>query len=77
MPTKIWNVGVCLNDNYQGGDFTVYDPTIILPKEAGSIYSFESQRPHEVSPILSGERWSIIGFLERGHIGKNEPTQLM
>lgn len=77
VPTKIWNVGVCLNNDYEGGDFIVHNPRIILPKQPGSIYAFESQREHEVLPITSGERWSIIGFLERGHIGKNKPTQLM
>ena len=77
VPTKIWNVGVCLNDDYEGGDFIVYNPETVLPKKAGSIYCFESQREHEVLPITSGERWSIIGFLERGHIGINKPVQLL
>lgn len=77
VPTKIWNVGVCLNDNYEGGEFVLHNPTLVLPKEAGSIYCFESQREHEVLPITKGERWSIIGFLERGHIGVNKPTQLL
>jgi len=77
VSTKIWNIGVCLSDEYEGGDFIVYDPKVILPKIPGSIYAFESQREHEVLPITSGERWSIIGFLERGHIGINKPTQLL
>lgn len=77
LPTKIWNVGVCLNDDYEGGDFVVYNPKLVLPKKAGAIYAFESQREHEVLPVTSGERWSIIGFLERGHVGKNKPSKLL
>lgn len=77
VSTKIWNIGVCLNDQYEGGDFILYNPEVVLPKAPGTIYAFESQREHEVLPITSGERWSIIGFLERGHIGINKPTQLL
>jgi len=77
VPTKIWNIGASLNDDYEGGDFIVYNPYTVLPRERGSIYCFESQKEHEVLPITSGERWSMILFLEQGHIGKNKPTQLM
>lgn len=77
VPSKIWNVGVCLNDDYEGGEFKLYNPEVTLPKKAGSIYCFESQREHEVLPITEGERWSIIGFLESGHIGKNKPSKLL
>jgi hypothetical protein len=61
--TQIHNVGVCLNDNYEGGEFVLYEPEEPLPKEAGTIYTFPSVRFHEVKEILKGERWSIIGFL--------------
>jgi hypothetical protein len=61
--TQIHNIGVCLNDNYEGGEFVLYDPEITLPKRQGSIYTFLSARMHEVKEILNGERWSIIGFL--------------
>ena len=61
--TQIHNVGVCLNDDYGGGEFVLYNPEIILPKKQGSIYTFPSARMHEVKEILTGERWSIIGFL--------------
>jgi Rps23 Pro-64 3,4-dihydroxylase Tpa1-like proline 4-hydroxylase len=61
--TQIHNIGVCLNDNYEGGEFVLYNPEISLPKKQGSIYTFLSERVHEVKEILNGERWSIIGFL--------------
>jgi hypothetical protein len=61
--TQIYNVGVCLNDNYEGGEFILHNPEFFLPKKSGEIYTFPSARMHEVKEILNGERWSIIGFL--------------
>jgi len=71
--TQIHNVGVCLNDDYDGGEFVLYNPNEQLPKMAGAIYTFHSARFHEVKEILNGERWSIIGFLhiENIEINKN------
>jgi predicted 2-oxoglutarate/Fe(II)-dependent dioxygenase YbiX len=63
FPTQIYNIGVCLNDEYGGGEFILYNPTIELPKKTGSIYTFKSSRQHEVKEITDGERWSMICFL--------------
>lgn len=62
-PTQIHNIGVCLNDDYEGGEFILYEPTIELPKKTGAIYTFKSSVQHEVKEIINGERWSIISFL--------------
>jgi hypothetical protein len=62
-PTQIHNIGVCLNNDYVGGEFVLYEPYKILPKKQGEIYTFPSLRMHEVKEILEGERWSIIAFL--------------
>ena len=66
--TQIHNVGVCLNDDYDGGEFVLYNPEEPLPKDAGTIYTFPSQRMHEVKEILKGERWSMIGFLHTDNL---------
>lgn len=62
-PTQIHNIGVCLNDDYTGGEFVLYEPYEILPKKQGEIYTFPSLREHEIKEITKGERWSIISFL--------------
>lgn len=62
-PSQIHNIGVCLNDDYVGGEFVLYEPYEVLPKKQGEIYTFQSLRLHEVKKIESGERWSIIAFL--------------
>ena len=70
--TQIHNVGVCLNNDYDGGEFVLYNPEEQLPKELGNIYTFPSQRMHEVKKIIKGERWSIIGFLHFENIELNK-----
>lgn len=67
-PTQIHNIGVCLNDDYVGGEFVLYEPYKVLPKKQGQMYTFESLRLHEVKKIESGERWSIIAFLHIEHL---------
>lgn len=62
-PTQIHNIGVCLNDDYVGGEFILYEPYEVLPKKQGELYTFQSLRLHEVKKIEVGERWSIIAFL--------------
>jgi predicted 2-oxoglutarate/Fe(II)-dependent dioxygenase YbiX len=68
-PTQIHNIGVCLNDDYVGGEFVLYEPYEILPKKQGEIYTFPSLRMHAVNEILQGERWSIISFLHIDNLG--------
>ena len=65
-------MGVCLNNDYDGGELVLYNPEEQLPKEIGNIYTFPSQRLHEVKKIIKGERWSIIGFLHFENIELNK-----
>jgi len=67
-PNQTLNVGVCLNDDYEGGDFILYGPKEIIPKKAGTIYSFRNTREHEVTKIESGIRYSLIIFLYKENI---------
>lgn len=60
---QAYNIGVCLNDDYIGGDFILYHPKHeILKKQTGKIYTFKNSVEHEVLEITSGNRWSLIGF---------------
>jgi len=67
-PDQLLNIGVCLNDDYEGGEFIAYGPFEILPKVTGTIYTMKSDREHEVKKIESGERWSLILFLNKHHL---------
>ena len=68
-PDQLVNIGVCLNSDYDGGDFIFYTPDKILPKIEGTIYHMNSNRDHEVTEITSGERWSLITFLKEKDLG--------
>ena len=67
-PNQTLNVGVCLNDDYVGGDFILHEPKQIIPKKTGTIYSFKNTREHEVTKIESGVRYSLIIFLYKENI---------
>lgn len=67
-PDQILNIGVCLNDEYEGGEFIAYNPFEVLSKIPGTIYTMKSDREHEVKKIINGERWSLILFLNKHHL---------
>ena len=66
---RIFSVGVLLNENFDGGDFKLYDKTeIILDKKIGNSYIFNVDITHEILPITSGTRYSLIWFLQSDNI---------
>jgi hypothetical protein len=66
---QIHNIGVCLNENYDGGEFVLYEPSYtILPKTTGAIYTFKHSYEHEVLEVIKGHRWSLIGFYFYEHL---------
>jgi hypothetical protein len=66
---RLYAVGVLLNDEFEGGDFKLYNPNeIILNKVIGNTYIFDVRITHEISPILNGERYSLLWFLQHEHI---------
>ena len=66
---RLYAVGVLLNDNFEGGDFKLYNPNeIILDKVIGNTYLFDVRIDHEITPILDGERFSLLWFLQNEHI---------
>lgn len=67
-PGQVWNIGVCLNDDYEGGDFVLYNPNKTIPKKTGQIYTFECKQEHEVLEVKKGNRWSLIGFYFYEHL---------
>lgn len=53
---------IILNDNYTGGEFGFFDRQIVKKPKKGSAIVFPSNfmYPHEIMPVLSGTRYSII-----------------
>jgi hypothetical protein len=74
---RVFAVGVLLNDGFKGGDFKLYNPTEqTLNKLIGNTYLFDVRIEHEITPILDGERFSILWFLQNEHI-KIETNKLI
>jgi hypothetical protein len=51
-----------LNDDYEGGDFIMWDKKIDV--NAGDLMIFPSNflYPHKVNPITKGERYSFVAW---------------
>lgn len=63
-------VGCVLNSDFTGGELVAYDPyDSNLTNEVGVLYTMDATRPHEVKPILSGYRYSLVLFLTRAQLG--------
>ena len=74
---RVYAVGVLLNDNFVGGNFKLYNPIeYTLNKKIGNTYLFDVRIEHEITPILEGERYSLLWFLQREHI-KSQINKLL
>jgi len=51
-----------LNDNYEGGEFAFFDRELVYKLKKGSCIMFPSNfmYPHEIMPVTSGTRYSIV-----------------
>jgi hypothetical protein len=66
---RLYAVGVLLNDDFKGGDFKLYNSNeYMLNKEIGNTYIFDVRIEHEITPILEGERYSLLWFLQSEHV---------
>ena len=75
-PNQVLDVGVCLNDDYEGVEFILFNPTETLPKKEGYIYSFKNTQYHEVTEIKKGTRYSLIAFLYKDNLKNNNKNLL-
>jgi predicted 2-oxoglutarate/Fe(II)-dependent dioxygenase YbiX len=64
----ISNINTRLNDDYIGGDFYLND--LIHNKPIGEIYNYDSDVYHEVKPITSGTRYTLLCLLRVRNITK-------
>ena len=75
---RLYAVGVLLSDDFEGGDFKLYNPNeIVLNKVMGNTYLFDTRIDHEITPILKGERYSLLWFLQNEHINPLEINKLI
>lgn len=58
-----WVCGFHLTDVYEGGEYQLYEPDETINKEVGIPYCFRSDRWHEIKPVRSGVRKSVVMFI--------------
>lgn len=74
---RLYAIGVLLNDTFTGGEFILHTTDeLILNKNIGNTYIFDVKIEHEITPILNGERYSLLWFLQKEHI-KMETNKLI
>jgi PKHD-type hydroxylase len=68
-----FTIGVQLSDEYEGGDLMVdYNKQrIIVNKDIGNCYVFESTLLHGVSPVTSGSRFNFLTFMFKHNVKHN------
>lgn len=59
---RVLSCSFALNDNYEGGEFAFFDRELKykLPKGSAIVFPSNFMYPHEIMPITSGIRYSII-----------------
>lgn len=69
---RIYTIGVHLNskEDFTGGDFKIYNGNDehIIKFETGKVYIFESSTPHSVELITSGDRITLMLFIEKQNL---------
>jgi predicted 2-oxoglutarate/Fe(II)-dependent dioxygenase YbiX len=66
----VYNINVVLNDSFEGGEFYLDDEEFIGNKP-GIAYQYSSTTWHEVKPVTSGTRYSMLCYVrERDFVTK-------
>jgi hypothetical protein len=66
-----YNLGIQLNDSYEGGEYTCWDDDnneVLISKKIGTVMSYHCRIWHEIKEITKGERWSIVMPIKKNHI---------
>ncbi len=65
-------LGFHINDDYEGGEYILYNPNSVIEKTAGVPYYFKTNRPHEIKKITKGNRKSALIFIHSEDLVKVE-----
>lgn len=60
-----FTISICLNEEYEGGEFTFFEDSLIYPLKKGDVIMFPSSFmfPHSVKKIIKGTRYQLILWL--------------
>ena len=76
--TRRYNLGIQLNDSYEGGEYVCWDDNnneVLISKQIGTALSYHCRIWHEIKKITNGDRWSIVMPIKKQHI--NEKINLI
>jgi Rps23 Pro-64 3,4-dihydroxylase Tpa1-like proline 4-hydroxylase len=58
------SISIQLNDNFEGGEFEFFDSyRVKLQKNQGIVFPSSWIFPHQITPIISGERISVVTWV--------------
>jgi hypothetical protein len=69
--TRRYNLGIQLNDSYDGGEYLCWDDDnneVLISKQIGTALSYHCRILHEIKEITNGERWSIVMPIKKHHL---------
>lgn len=72
-------VGFHLNNDYEGGEYFLYynNTKYEIDKTVGVVYTFDSELEHEITPITSSVRKSVVIFVNEQRIINNKHKNLI
>jgi predicted 2-oxoglutarate/Fe(II)-dependent dioxygenase YbiX len=71
----IENVNMVLNDEFEGGNFYLAD--VNISTTPGNVYHYKSNVYHEVTPVTSGTRYSMLCYLRTRNLIKKQNKTLL
>jgi hypothetical protein len=62
---RVLSCSIGLNEDYTGGEFAFFDRQLIMriPKGAAIVFPSNFLYPHEILPVLTGTRYSVVTWL--------------
>lgn len=60
---RLWNLGIILNSDFEGGDYLYYDKEdneYSFSKITGNVVAYSSEVPHEITEITQGKRYAMV-----------------
>lgn len=69
---RAYVVGFHLNNDYLGGEYIIHDNNQIIDNTPGVPYCFDSNKVHEIKPVIDGVRKSALIFINHEDLIKHK-----
>jgi hypothetical protein len=67
---RVWILGLQLSEetDYKGADFIFHNPNIKINKTIGTCFTTKANLSHEVTKLISGNRYSFVSFPDKSSL---------